>query len=62
MATSGTNTWKPNIEEITVEAYERCQFNPQNLTQRDAVSARFSMNLMYQWCFAVQALTQLWIE
>tara|TARA_R110000803_G_scaffold36204_2_gene77845 strand:- start:255 stop:917 length:663 start_codon:yes stop_codon:yes gene_type:complete len=50
MATSGTNTWKPNIEEITVEAYERCQFNPQNLTQRDAVSARFSMNLMFsEW-------------
>jgi len=47
MATSGTFTWRPDIEEIIVEAYERCGTDTQILTGYQARAARRSLNLMF---------------
>jgi|TARA_Y100000310_G_scaffold310480_1_gene355778 hypothetical protein len=47
MATSGTFTWRPDIEEIIVEAYERCGVDAQILTGYQARAARRSLNLMF---------------
>ena len=47
MATSGTFTFRLTVEEMVVEAYERCQIRPSRLTQYDAESARRSLNLLF---------------
>lgn len=47
MATSGTVAFRPDIEEIITEAYERCGVDPQILTGYHAVRARRSLNLMF---------------
>ena len=44
MATSGTVTFRPNVEEIIAEAYERCGLNAETRTGYQAVSARRSLN------------------
>ncbi len=47
MATSGTVTWRPQIEEIVVEAFERVGVNEGRITQALARSARRSLNFMF---------------
>ena len=47
MATSGTFTFRLTVEEMVVEAYERCQIRPAQLTQYDVESARRSLNLLF---------------
>ena len=50
MATSGTVTFQPNVEEIIAEAFERCGMDPQTQTGDRAVSARRSLNLLFsEW-------------
>ena len=50
MATSGTVAYKPNIEEIIDEAFERCGIDTQTRTGGQAVSARRSLNLLFsEW-------------
>ncbi len=50
MATSGTVTFRPNVEEIINEAYERCGLDIQTRTGYQAVSARRSLNLLFsEW-------------
>ena len=50
MATSGTVTFRPNIEEVIAEAFERCGIDPQTQTGDRAVSARRSLNLLFsEW-------------
>lgn len=50
MATSGTFAFRLTVEEMVVEAYERCGIRPSQLTQYDAEAARRSMNLMFtEW-------------
>lgn len=50
MATSGTVVFRPEIAEVIVEAYDRCEYTPAALTARDMASARFSLNLMFgEW-------------
>tara|TARA_R100000656_G_scaffold121378_1_gene96309 strand:+ start:5167 stop:5850 length:684 start_codon:yes stop_codon:yes gene_type:complete len=50
MATSGTVAFRPNIEEVIAEAYERCGIDPQTQTGDKAVSARRSLNLLFsEW-------------
>ena len=50
MATSGTVTFRPNVEEIIAEAYERCGLNAETRTGYQAVSARRSLNLLFsEW-------------
>jgi len=50
MATSGTVTFRPNVEEIIAEAYERCGLDGQTRTGYQAVSARRSLNLLFsEW-------------
>jgi len=50
MATSGTFTFRLDIEEMVEEAYERCGKNPHVLTAHDASSARRSLNLLFsEW-------------
>jgi len=47
MATSGTVSFRPNVEEIITEAYERCGLDIQTRTGDQAISARRSMNLLF---------------
>lgn len=50
MATSGTVTYRPNIEEIIDEAFERCGIDTQTRTGNAATSARRSLNLLFsEW-------------
>ena len=50
MATSGTVTFRPNVEEIINEAYERCGLDIQTRTGDQAISARRSLNLLFsEW-------------
>ena len=50
MATSGTYAFRPNVEEIIDEAYERCGIDTQTRTGFQAVSARRSLNLLFsEW-------------
>ena len=50
MATSGTATFRLNVEDIITEAYERCGINAESRTGYQAVSARRSMNILFsEW-------------
>jgi hypothetical protein len=50
MATSGTVGFRPDVEEIITEAFERCGLDPQVQTGDRAVSARRSLNLLFsEW-------------
>jgi len=50
MALSGTVSFKPDVEEIIAEAFERCGIDPQTQTGDRAVSARRSLNLLFsEW-------------
>jgi hypothetical protein len=50
MATSGTVTFRPNVEEIISEAFERCGVDTQTRTGHHAVAARRSLNLLFsEW-------------
>jgi hypothetical protein len=50
MATSGSVTFRPNVEEIISESFERCGIDPQTRTGNHAVSARRSLNLLFsEW-------------
>jgi len=47
MATSGTVAFRPNVEEIIAESFERCGIDPQTRTGDHARSARRSINLLF---------------
>ena len=50
MATSGTFAFRPDVEEIITEAFERCSLDTQLQTGNRAVSARRSLNLLFsEW-------------
>jgi hypothetical protein len=50
MATSDTVAFRPDVEEIIAEAFERCGIDPQTQTGYKAVSARRSLNLLFsEW-------------
>ena len=50
MATSGTVAYRPNIEELIAEAFERCGIDPQTRTGGHAESARRSLNRLFsEW-------------
>ena len=50
MATSGTVAFRPNVEEIIAEAYDRCGLGAETRTGYQAVSARRSLNLLFsEW-------------
>ena len=50
MATSGTTSFRPNVEEIISESFERCGIDPQTRTGYHAESARRSINLLFsEW-------------
>ncbi len=50
MATSGTVTWRPEIDEIITEAFERCLVYPGQITLQNLITARRSLNLMFvEW-------------
>ena len=50
MAQSGTVAFRPDVEEIIAEAFERCGIDPQTQTGDRAVSARRSLNLLFsEW-------------
>ena len=50
MATSGTVTFRPDVEEIISEAFERCGIDTQTRTGHHAVAARRSLNLLFsEW-------------
>lgn len=50
MATSGTTAFRPNVEEIILESFERCGIDPQTRTGNHAKSARRSINLLFsEW-------------
>lgn len=50
MATSGTVAYRPNIEELIAEAFERCGIDPQTRTGGHAESARRSLNMLFsEW-------------
>ena len=50
MATSNSKTYRPDVEEIITEAYERCGINPESRTGDQASSARRSLNLLFsEW-------------
>ena len=50
MATSGTVTWRPELEEIITEAYERIGVDGAQIDAKMANSARRSLNLMFgEW-------------
>ena len=50
MATSGTTSFRPNVEEIISESFERCGIDPQTRTGYHAESARRSINLLFSEC------------
>ena len=47
MALSGTVTFRPDVQEVVTEAYERCGIDPQTRTGDQAVSARRSLNMLF---------------
>ena len=47
MALSGTVAFRPDVEEITTEAFERCGIDAQTRTGGQAVSARRSLNMLF---------------
>ena len=47
MATSGSVTFRPNVEEIISESFERCGIDPQTRTGHHARAARRSLNLLF---------------
>jgi len=47
MATSGTYTFRPNVEEIIAESFERVGMDAQNMTGYQALAARRSLNLLF---------------
>ena len=47
MATSGTVAFRPNVEEVITEAFERCGIDAQTRTGDHARSARRSLNLLF---------------
>ena len=50
MATSGTVAFRPDVEQIITESYERCGIDTQTRTGDQAVSARRSLNLLFsEW-------------
>ena len=50
MATSDSKAYRPDVEEIITEAYERCGIDPQTRTGDQASSARRSLNLLFsEW-------------
>jgi hypothetical protein len=50
MALSGTVAFRPNVEEIIAESFERCGVDTQTRTGYHAVSARRSLNLLFsEW-------------
>ena len=50
MATSGTVTWQPEIEEVITEACERCGVDPTRIDRKLVLSARRSLNLLFsEW-------------
>ena len=50
MATSGSVAFRPNIEEIISESFERCGIDTQTRTGYFAKSARRSLNLLFsEW-------------
>jgi|TARA_R110000744_G_scaffold201905_1_gene320929 hypothetical protein len=50
MATSGTVTFKLDVEQIITESYERCGIDVQTRTGYQSVSARRSLNLLFsEW-------------
>jgi hypothetical protein len=66
MATSGSVTFRPEVDEIVTEACERCGLDPTLIDRKVAVSARRSLNLMFSewavrginyWCTNESTLT-----
>ena len=50
MATSGTYTWRPDVEEIITEAAERCLLDPTMIDRKTALTMRRSLNLLFaEW-------------
>ena len=47
MALSGTVAFRPDVEEVIEEAFERCGIDAQTRTGYHAVSARRSLNLLF---------------
>ena len=47
MALSGTVAFRPDVEEITTEAFERCGIDAQTRTGGQVVSARRSLNMLF---------------
>lgn len=47
MATSGTVAFRPDVEEIITESFERCGVDIQTRTGDHAISARRSINLLF---------------
>ena len=47
MATSGSVTFRPKVEEIIAESFERCGIDPQTRTGHHAKAARRSLNLLF---------------
>jgi hypothetical protein len=47
MATSGTFAFRPDVEEIIAESFERVGMDAQTLTGYQAVAARRSLNLLF---------------
>jgi hypothetical protein len=47
MATSGTVAFRPNVDEIITESFERCGIDIQTRTGDHAISARRSINLLF---------------
>jgi hypothetical protein len=69
MATSGTVAFRPDVEQIITESYERCGIDAQTRTGDQAVSARRSLNLLFsEWAnrginyWAVQNNTQILVK
>ena len=66
MATSGSVTFRPEVDEIVTEACERCGVDPTLIDRKIAVSARRSLNLLFSewsvrginyWCTNESTLT-----
>jgi len=47
MATSGTVAFRPDVEEIIAESFERVGMDAQNMTGYQAIAARRSLNLLF---------------
>jgi len=47
MATSGTVAFRPDVEEIIAESFERVGMDAQNMTGYQALAARRSLNLLF---------------